>query len=401
MPVVTVSQLNNYMKRYIEQNTHLADLWVKAEISNFKKHYSGHIYMTLKDDVSSIKAIMFKTYADKLEFLPGDGTKVIAYGKLGVYERDGVYQLYIESLIPDGVGELYVAYEKLKAQLEKEGLFDRSIKKKIPNFPKHVGIISSISGAALRDIMNVIKRRYSLCDISVYPVKVQGVGASASICDALDYFSGNERCDVIILARGGGSIEDLWTFNEETTARAIHRCKKPVITGIGHETDFTISDFVADMRAPTPSAAAELATPNENDLHKLIIEYRKYIKTYVFSNFGNAYERFKKVNSDALIGKINLHLNNKSLFFETLNSKMINSFTRFNACTLNKLTMLSSSLNAMNPQKVLERGYSIITDSSGIPLNTHEINPGDNVKVVFDKGHIRCNVVEVNYEKRY
>lgn len=399
MPVVTVSQLNNYMKRYVEQNTHLADLWVKAEISNFKKHYSGHIYMTLKDDTSSIKAIMFKPFADKLEFLPKDGTKIIAYGKLGVYERDGIYQLYIESLIPDGVGELYAAYEKLKTQLDNEGLFDKSIKKKLPNFPKHIGIITSISGAALRDIMNVIGRRYSLCDISIYPVKVQGVGASASVCDALDYFSNDARCDVIILARGGGSIEDLWTFNEETTARAIYRCKKPVITGIGHETDITISDFVADMRAPTPSAAAELATPDENDLAKLIIEYRKYIKTYVFSNLDNAYEQFEKLNSDALAGKVNSYLENKRLIFEILNAKMINSFTRFNTDTINKLTMLSSSLNAMNPKKVLERGYSIIADSCGIPVNIADINSGDNVNVIFDKGHIRCNVLEVNYEK--
>ncbi len=399
MPVVTVSQLNNYMKRYVEQNTHLADLWVKAEISNFKKHYSGHVYMTLKDDTSSIKAIMFKPFADKLEFSPKDGTKIIAYGKLGVYERDGIYQLYIESLIPDGVGELYAAYEKLKTQLDNEGLFDKSIKKKLPNFPKHIGIITSISGAALRDIMNVIGRRYSLCDISIYPVKVQGVGASASVCDALDYFSNDARCDVIILARGGGSIEDLWTFNEETTARAIYRCKKPVITGIGHETDITISDFVADMRAPTPSAAAELATPDENDLAKLIIEYRKYIKTYVFSNLDNAYEQFEKLNSDALAGKVNSYLENKRLIFEILNAKMINSFTRFNTDTINKLTMLSSSLNAMNPKKVLERGYSIIADSCGIPVNIADINSGDNVNVIFDKGHIRCNVLEVNYEK--
>lgn len=399
MPVITVSQLNNYMKRYIEQNSHLSDLWVKAEISNFKKHYSGHIYMTLKDEASSIKAVMFKSYADKLGFPLKDGTKVIACGKLSVYERDGIYQLYVESLIPDGVGELYAAYEKLKIQLAEEGLFDQSKKKMLPQFPKCIGVITSVSGAALRDIMNVIKRRYNLCDICIYPVKVQGIGASSSVCEALDFFSNDDKCDVVILARGGGSIEDLWTFNEEATARAIYRCKKPVISGVGHETDFTISDFVADLRAPTPSAAAELATPDQAELVKRISEYKKYVETLILSYINNVSDYLKTIDKTILINKMNLYFENKNLHYETLNIKMLNSFTNLNSTTMKKLTMLSASLNAMNPKKVLERGYSILADADGIPIDTFDIKVGDKVKVVFNNGHIRCNVMEVKYDK--
>ena len=214
MPVVTVSQLNNYMKRYIDQNSHLSDLWVKGEISNFKRHYSGHMYLTLKDDNSTLKSVIFKGVASQIPFDPHDGMKVIAYGKVSVYEPGGTYQLYIESLIPDGVGELYAAYEQLKLKLDAEGLFDQSNKQPIPKFPHTIGIISSISGAAIRDVLNVLKRRFPLSNVVIYPAKVQGIGSADSICDGLKYFDSNKLCDVIIIARGGGSIEDLWSFNE-------------------------------------------------------------------------------------------------------------------------------------------------------------------------------------------
>lgn len=400
MPVITVSQLNNYMKRYIERNVHLSDLWIKGEISNFKKHYSGHIYMTLKDEESSLKAVMFKSYADKLKFIPGDGSKVIAFGKIDVFERDGVYQLYAESLIPDGVGELYAAYEKLKEQLVLEGLFDRSYKKQLPPYPENIGIITSISGAALRDIMNVISRRYRLADICIYPVKVQGIGASDSICQALNYFSEKQDCDVVILSRGGGSIEDLWAFNEEKTARAIFACKKPVISGVGHETDYTISDFVADMRAPTPSAAAELAVPLQDDIEKSLINTDKYIYNLLYSRIDALSEILSKMGVVGLTDKVFVQLEMKKMHLEALQMKMLNSFNNISADTLKKLAALSASLDAMDPKKVLKRGYSMVADIHDKAINISNIKKNDKIKVVFDTGYAKCDVLEVIYEKR-
>lgn len=399
MPVITVSQLNNYMKRYIDQNSHLSDLWIKAEISNYKKHYSGHIYMTLKDETSSIKAIMFKSNAEKLKFVPGDGTKVIAFGSIGVYERDGIYQLYVESMIPDGVGELYAAYEKLKNQLMLEGLFDETIKKPIPKFPKNIGVVTSVSGAALRDIMNVIHRRYQLCNVCIYPVKVQGIGAADSICDGLNYFSDIDKCDVVILARGGGSIEDLWAFNEEKTARAIFNCNKPVICGVGHETDFTISDFVADMRAPTPSAAAELATPSQTSLKELITEYNSRINLAIDFILNKNHEQLSLYEKRRLYILIQSFFDKKYLLHNSLTNRMFNSFSKISTDAVEKLAYLSSALNAMDPKKVLKRGYSIISDENNNLLNGLNLKKGDNIKLIFDKGYALCNVLEVKHEK--
>lgn len=400
MPVITVSQLNNYMKRYIERNEHLTDLWVKAEVSNFKKHYSGHLYMTLKDETSSLKAIMFKSYADNSKFIPTDGSKVMAFGKLAVYERDGIYQLYIESVIPDGIGELYAAYEKMKLQLQSEGLFDNIYKKPIPNFPKCIGIATSISGAALRDIMNVITRRYPLCDIKIYPVKVQGIGASESICEALDYFSNDNACEVVIIARGGGSIEDLWAFNEEKTARAVFKCSKPVISGVGHETDYTISDFVADLRAPTPSAAAELATPSVSFLKSQISDFKKHVSVFEINYLNNMSEYLKGFTANKLFKLMYLFIEKNENKLQTLRMKMINSFSQLNIDIMNKLTSLSVSLEALSPKKVLSRGYSFLTDYNDKPIDPNELKTDDKIKIVFNEGYAKCNILEVEHEKR-
>lgn len=399
MPLITVSQLNNYMKRYIDQNIHLSDLWVKGEISNFKKHYSGHLYLTLKDENSNIKAVMFNSYAEKLKFMPQNGDKVIVFGKVSVYERDGAYQFYAESMIPDGVGELYAAYERLKSNLEKEGLFDIKYKRKIPAFPRCIGVITSVSGAALRDIMNVIKRRYTLCDVCIYPVKVQGVGASDTICEGLNFFSDHKSCDVVILARGGGSIEDLWAYNEEKTARAIFDCKKPVVSGVGHETDFTISDFVADLRAPTPSAAAELVTPSTTAL----IENIDYLKTRINNYIENSLNYYENalldLSKETINLKIDTYLKDYLKSLDILKATLITSFTNLNTETLKKLSSLCAALNAMDPKKVLERGYSFVSDNDDNPLNPGDIKIGDKIKVIFDKGYAKCDVLEVDYEK--
>jgi len=399
MPLITVSQLNNYMKRYIDKNIHLSDLWIKGEVSNFKIHYSGHIYMTLKDDTSNIKAVMFNSYAEKSNYIPNNGDKVIAFGKVSVYERDGVYQLYVESLIPDGVGELYATYEKLKNRLEDEGLFDIKYKKSIPKYPKCIGVVSSISGAALRDIMNVISRRYNLCDVCIYPVKVQGLGAADTICEALEYFSVHKDCDVVILARGGGSIEDLWAYNEEKTARAIFKCTKPVISGIGHETDYTISDFVSDLRAPTPSAAAELATPSESDLLSLVYQYSDRVKTKINANLNFMNDKLLSLNEKVLNVKLNAYFDKLNSKLDLTKSKLSNTFSKNSSEIITKLTSLSSSLNALSPKKVLQRGYSIVCDENNNPVSADSIGIGDTVNVLFDKGKIKCNVVEVYHEK--
>lgn len=399
MPVITVSQLNNYMKRYVDQNPHLSDLWIKAEISNCKRHYSGHIYMTLKDETSSMKAIMFKSYADKLKFIPEDGSKVIAFGNIGVYEREGTYQIYVESMVPDGVGELYAAYEKLKDTLKLEGLFDDIHKKPIPKFPENIGVVTSISGAALRDIINVIKRRYQMCDVCIYPVKVQGIGASDSICEGLKFFSGMEKCDVVILARGGGSIEDLWAFNEEKTARAIFECKKPVISGVGHETDYTISDFVADLRAPTPSAAAELATPSQNELKNLIDEFESRIKSVVEFLLEKTNKQIASYSSERLYNLLQLCIEKKELIFNSLKIRMINSYTKNSLDALQRLASLASSLDALDPKKVLKRGYSFIVDNDNKHIPGETLKKDDTFNLIFDNGSALCNVVEVTHEE--
>lgn len=399
MPVITVSQLNNYMKRYVDQNPHLSDLWIKAEISNCKRHYSGHIYMTLKDETSSMKAIMFKSYADKLKFIPEDGSKVIAFGNIGVYEREGTYQIYVESIVPDGVGELYAAYEKLKDTLKLEGLFDDIHKKPIPKFPENIGVVTSISGAALRDIINVIKRRYQMCDVCIYPVKVQGIGASDSICEGLKFFSGMEKCDVVILARGGGSIEDLWAFNEEKTARAIFECKKPVISGVGHETDYTISDFVADLRAPTPSAAAELATPSQNELKNLIDEFESRIKSVVEFLLEKTNKQIASYSSERLYNLLQLCIEKKELIFNSLKIRMINSYTKNSLDALQRLASLASSLDALDPKKVLKRGYSFIVDNDNKHIPGETLKKDDTFNLIFDNGSALCNVVEVTHEE--
>ena len=291
MAVITVSQLNNYVKRYFDANSALASLWIKGEISNFKLHSSGHIYMTLKDSGATLKCVMFSSNVQRLKFRPDNGMKVVAMGRVSVYERDGVYQLYVEQLIPDGMGELYAAYEQLKEALELAGYFDASAKKTIPSYPEKIGIVTSPQGAALKDMLNILNRRYPLAEIYVYPALVQGVGAASTIAEGIEYFNNDCIVDTIIIGRGGGSIEDLWAFNERVVADAIFASVVPVISAVGHETDFTIADFVADLRAPTPSAAAELAVPDINEL----TAYLEHSKSRMFNALNSLIKVFHDI----------------------------------------------------------------------------------------------------------
>lgn len=359
--VATVSQINGYVKKILDHNIVLNNVWVKGEISNFKHHYSGHMYITLKDEGGVLKAVMFKGSAQSLAFEPSDGMKVLARGRVSVYEAGGAYQLYIEEMIPDGVGELYIAYEQLKKRLEEEGLFSPEYKKPIPQFPKRVGVVTASTGAAVRDIINVITRRYPLAEIVLYPAQVQGTGAAQSIVGAIEYFNAVGGVDTLIVGRGGGSIEDLWAFNEEITARAIFNSKIPIISAVGHETDFTIADFVADLRAPTPSAAAEIAVPS-------VIELRNRINTDKNRISQNIVQRVE--SSRLLLKRFKMRtpkekIDDYSLRLDALMRSMENSLRMKTMSMKNQLAEKAAKLDALSPLQTLSRGYSIPTTEDG------------------------------------
>ena len=275
---ISVSDLNQYIKNKIADDEYLNNILVKGEISNFKNHYTGHMYFTLKDENSLIKCIMFKSYAQKLNFMPKDGMKVFIFGGVSVFERDGIYQIYVKAMEEDGLGDLYTKYQELKTKLEEQGLFEQEHKMLIPKMPRIIGVLTSQTGSVIKDIINVSTRRNPNVVIRLFPVPVQGEGAAEKIAEGIEYMNRNKLADVLILARGGGSLEDLWPFNEEIVAKSIYNSEIPIISAVGHETDFTISDFVADLRAPTPSAAAELAVPDIYEVKQKIISYQNRLR---------------------------------------------------------------------------------------------------------------------------
>ncbi|MBR4720356.1 MAG: exodeoxyribonuclease VII large subunit [Clostridia bacterium] len=389
--IATVSQLNAYMKRLVEGQNALGDIWIKGEISNFKEHYSGHLYITLKDDGGVLKAVMFKSAAQNLAFKPEDGMRVLARGRIGVYEQSGTYQLYINEMTPDGIGELYIAYEKLKKRLAEEGLFDEKAKKPIPKYPEKVGVVTATTGAAVRDIINVITRRFPYCEIIIYPSLVQGAGAKENIVEAIEYFNEHNLCDTLIVGRGGGSIEDLWAFNEEEVARAIYASKIPIISAVGHETDFTIADFVADLRAPTPSAAAEIAVPSQIELSATISSIVGRIKTAELN-----YIKKLRLKSEALKPK------SPQSMIDDMRQKCDNmlhqaekSF-RLTATQKRKImSELCGKLNAMSPLAVLNRGYAIAEDEkNGIIKRVGNLEVGQIFKLTLSDGSCKCEVKE-------
>lgn len=364
--MATVSQLNAYMKRVIDGQTALADIWIKGEISNFKEHYSGHLYITLKDEGGVLKAVMFKGAAMGLTFRPEDGMKVLARGRIGVYEQGGSYQLYINEMTPDGVGELYIAYEQLKKRLEAEGLFDDAVKKPIPKYPKSVGVVTATTGAAVRDIINVITRRYPQCEIIIYPSLVQGDGAAPNIVKAIEYFNEHKLCDTLIVGRGGGSIEDLWAFNEEIVARAIYASEIPVISAVGHETDFTIADFVADLRAPTPSAAAEIAVPSGIELISRVSTMENRIKTAEINLLKNRRLKIEKLAMRSPKDRIDdLRQKNDGLLKQAEKSFQLRLEGKKKI-----MSSLFAKLDALSPLAVMARGYAIASESDGTVIRT-------------------------------
>ncbi len=386
---VSVSQINAYIKRIIDSNGVLNNFWIHGEISNFKRHQSGHLYITLKDENSVIKAVMFKSYAATLNFNPKDGMLIIARGRIGVYEANGTYQLYIEEMLQSGTGDLQAKFEKLKLRLEAEGLFDETTKKPIPKIPTRVGVCTAVTGAAVRDIINVITRRFPLAEIIVFPTIVQGEQAAASIVSAIEWFNKNNAADVLIVGRGGGSIEDLWAFNEEVVAYCIFNSNIPIISAVGHETDFTIADFVSDLRAPTPSAAAELAVPSfENILDKL----SDFEKT-IIKNINDKLE-FLKLRADKTYpAPPTEYITKTKSKFLLCDEKLNKNIEKVFVISKNRYSALVANLDTLSPLSVLSRGYSIPFDKNGNIIRTStDLKSGDRFLLKMTDGIKNCIV---------
>ena len=395
MDYFTVSQINAYIKKVIDMDVVLSNIIVKGEISNYKKHYSGHSYFSIKDENSSLKTVMFKSYGDRIKFAPEDGMSVFITGKISVYERDGQYQLYAYDMQPEGIGSLNLAFNQLKEKLEKEGLFDIEKKKQLPKYPKKIGIVTSATGAALQDILNVSKRRYPLCQMVVYPSLVQGENAKYEIVKGIEYFNENKSVDIIITGRGGGSMEDLWAFNEEIVARAIYESEIPLISAVGHETDFTISDFVSDKRAPTPSAAAEIALPAVDAIFENINKMKNDINYKAKIYLSNLEDRI--TNYIISLSRLNI---DKKLEDSLDKAKKLKKELQKNAIYIldrKKIDLDNSKkrLMALDPQNVLDRGYSILLREN-IPVSSvNNIEVGMNYLIRLKDGTIKIKAEEI------
>lgn len=391
--ILTVTQLNEYIKGKIDSDKFLSSIWLKGEISNFVHHKTGHFYFTLKDEGSLVRSLMFHSSASKLMFRPENGMKVVVHGRVASYIRDGIYNFYIDSMEPDGIGALYIAYEQLKKKLEAEGLFRQERKKTLPKIPTKIGVITSPTGAAIRDIINVISRRFSYAKIVLYPSLVQGDGAAPQLIQGIRYFNDTETADVIIIGRGGGSIEDLWAFNNEQLARAVAGSRIPVISAVGHETDFTICDFVADKRAPTPSAAAELAVPETEELKRKIGNITGRMATLLEASL-----RVKRKSVESLASsKV---IRNPIYILDEKKTRLLMESTKFENATqrilIDKRAMFektASKLEALNPLAVLLRGYSAVFSENGnLVKSTEDVSVGDCVTMRTSDGTISATV---------
>lgn len=413
---ITVSQLSRYLKFKFDNDNNLANIFLKGEISNFKLHTRGHLYFTIKDENSRINAIMFASQANKLNFMPSDGMKIMVTGRVSVYEATGGYQIYVEDMIQDGVGNLYIEYEKLKKKLASEGLFDASKKKKIPKFPETIGIITAPTGAAIKDILSTIKRRWPITKTILFPSLVQGASAApeivAQIKKAEEY-----PLDVLIVGRGGGSIEDLWCFNDEEVARAIYECPIPIISAVGHEIDFTIADYVADLRAPTPTGAAEMAVPNQTDfynymrqinlrLHKAMKNYLEVSKekldnlrnSYILKNPISMYQ-IKEQKFYTLYEKLCLVMKNRIQNEENGLTSKVEKLPLFITHLLernqNKYVSLLNKLEILNPLLTIKRGYSITKMNDKVITSTLQVNKNDSLEVELQDGLLLTRVEEI------
>ena len=392
--VLSVTQLNTYLKSIIDGDSLLRSLYVVGEISNFTNHYrTGHFYLTLKDENCAVKAVMFASANRRLKFMPENGMKVIVRGRVSVFERDGQYQLYIDDMQPDGLGALNLAFEQLKNRLAQEGLFDEKFKKPIPYRCMRIGVVTSATGAVIQDIRNVISRRYPLAEIILAPVQVQGASAAPQIVDAIERFNSGDYADVLIVGRGGGSLEDLWAFNEEIVARAVFKSRIPIISAVGHETDFTICDFVADLRAPTPSAAAELAVPD-------IREDIAFVQTVVYEceatllqRVNDEKERLEMIKERLRYRSPSMLIDQKIQTVDTLMTSALLSVQRKLDSETARLSSTAARLDALSPLKVMARGYSIVTKDEKVVASSKALKKGDRITVGFSDGERKCEVL--------
>lgn len=385
---ITVTDLNKYIKDKIDGDEMLNNVLVKGEISNFKNHYTGHMYFTLKDENSLIKCVMFKSYTTHLSFMPKDGMKVMVLGSVAVFERDGVYQIYAKAMKEDGLGSLYTAYEELKKKLEREGLFAEEHKKKIPFMPKTIGVLTSNTGAVIRDIINVSTRRNPGVHIRLYHVPVQGPGAAEKIAEGIKFMNENKLADVLIIGRGGGSLEDLWPFNEEIVARAIYDSELPIISAVGHETDFTIADFVADLRAPTPSAAAELAVANIDDVRETLKLYNNRYKVALKKKIELMRLSYEKCMARPAYKNPTQKINEQYMVIDMKVKALQNSMMLKLKEAKTSFVKETAKLDSLSPLKTLTRGYSIVTkqESGKVIKSVDDLNSGEKVNLRLSDG---------------
>lgn len=394
--IISVSQLNMYVRSLLDGDENLNNVFVSGEISNFTANArSGHLYMTLKDGSSSVKAVMFAGNASKIKFRIENGMSVIVRGRVSLYERDGAYQLYIDDIQPEGIGSLAIAFEQLKERLSKEGLFDSDRKKPVPLFPKRIGVISSPNGAAVQDVVNIISRRFPLAEIIFAGVPVQGDGTGEIIAHAVSDFNYLKCADVIIIARGGGSAEDLWEFNSETLARAIYNSEIPIISGVGHETDFTICDFVSDLRAPTPSAAAELAVPDINELASYINLLNGKINKAINSKILIEEMRLDNLSASGFLRKPDDFLNDCDKRILELRKSLNSDVRAIYESKYNSAFVLLSKLDALSPLKILSRGYSVVKLNESVVSSASQLNVNDIIKLRFTDGKVEATVTKI------
>lgn len=396
MNVITVSQVNRYIKALLDESAPLRSIFISGEISNFKYYYSsGHMYFTLKDENSQLKAVMFSSYASKLKFNPDSGMKVICSGRISAYERNGEYQLYVDDMQPDGVGALNLAFEQLKERLLNEGVCNDEIKKPLPPFPRKIGVATSDIGAAVEDIKNITARRYPLAELVIVPTIVQGTSASADIVKSIRLLDDIEDIDVIIVGRGGGSIEDLWAFNTEEVARAVIACKTPIVSAVGHETDYTICDFVADLRAPTPSAAAELVCPDMNSLSNELATLKSSLFNYINIMIDDNIQYVSELSHSPVLENYDSVLSSYKDNVEVLEARLSDSVLSSVETKSLKLSALAGKLNALSPLAVLARGYSVAQKNNEIIKSVSDINENDEIHIAFSDGGAICKVNEV------
>ncbi len=397
--IVAVSQINAYIKNTLDSDPILQNIWVQGEISNFKLHYSGHMYLSLKDGGGVLRAVMFKGAVASLRFMPENGMQVIARGRISAYPRDGAYQLYIDEMEKEGEGALFVAFEKLKAKLRDEGLFEASRKKSIPAYPKCVGVATSATGAAIQDICNILKRRWPMARIVLHPVQVQGTGAAEDVAAAIRQFNTEKEADVLIVGRGGGSQEDLWAFNEEVLARAVAASEIPVISAVGHETDFTICDFVADLRAPTPSAAAELAVPDIGEVRATLSAMEKRMTNTLALMVSRRRERLRAFTSRLLVEK--RRMDELSIAVDTLTTRAEAAMAAGLEKAERRLLQSATALDALSPLRVMARGYTVTSRGGKVLKTAADLSENDEISVRFTDGAALCRVLNVERSEKY